>query len=95
MKYVYPILITEHQDAVPFLVSLPDFDRQTQGISLSDAIDMGADLLANLLMDCEDSGTEPPAPGDCYELTKNHPEAMVSLLSMDTTAYRRLYGSHP
>ncbi|MDI9497961.1 MAG: hypothetical protein QM270_05675 [Bacillota bacterium] len=95
MKYVYPILITELQDEVPFFVSLPDFDRQTQGMSLADAIDMGADLLSSLLIDREDSGTEPPAPSDWYELTKKYPEAMVSLLSADTTACRCLYGSQP
>jgi predicted RNase H-like HicB family nuclease len=60
MKIVYPVIIAETEDAVPFLAYSPDFDRMTQGESLADALEMAADLIGMLAADKEDSGEPLP-----------------------------------
>ena len=62
MKSVYPAIIAETDDPhVPFVVYVPDFDRMTQGESLSDAMEMAADLIETLAVELKDTGK--PLPG--------------------------------
>ncbi|MDR2366447.1 MAG: type II toxin-antitoxin system CcdA family antitoxin [Zoogloeaceae bacterium] len=60
MKTVYPVILVETADAVPFLAYSPDFDRMTQGESLPDALEMAADLIETLAAEREDSGESLP-----------------------------------
>ncbi|MBQ6503183.1 MAG: hypothetical protein IJI57_04650 [Flexilinea sp.] len=64
-KLVYPVIIRKTDDTeVPYYVRIPDFDRSTQGIDLSDAIIMAEDLLRCLAIDYEEEGLELPLSSD-------------------------------
>lgn len=79
MKYVYRCYVDENN-----IVSFPDFDVQTEGKNLYDALEMAQDCLAMLLVDLEDNRQSIPEPtkGDC-----------TSLVTVDTLAYRKKYAN--
>ena len=63
MKTEYPIIIAENNDdKIPYLVYVPDFDAMTQGVSLSNAMEMAEDLISLVDVDLQDEGKDIPAP---------------------------------
>ena len=95
MKYTYPIIIKHEpsENGVDYFVELPDFDYMTQGETISEAITMGQDLLANALIIFEDQGKELPTPSDIKELQKQNPDDIISLVVADSVEYRKTYNS--
>lgn len=95
MKYTYPIIIKHEpsENGVDYFVELPDFDYMTQGETISEAITMGQDLLANAVIIFEDQGKELPTPSDIKELQKQNPDDIISLVVADSVEYRKTYNS--
>lgn len=88
MKNSYPIVLTP--DATGYVVYVPDFDINTQGANLSEAIEMARDAIGLMGIDLEDDKKEIPNPSPIHSVTAADDE-IVSLVDVDFSAYRRRY----
>ncbi len=86
MKNSYPIILTP--DEVGYVVYIPDFDINTQGHNLTEAIEMARDAIGLFGIDREDDGVEIPAPSSVNAVRANEGD-IVSLVDVDFTEYRR------
>jgi predicted RNase H-like HicB family nuclease len=101
MKMAYPVILAETDDKViPYIVYVPDFDVQTQGKDLVDAIYMAGDIISLTGTMYEDEGKDiptPSKPGDVNPASSpfhNGDDAgilseTVTLVPVDFDFYRR------
>lgn len=82
---IYPIVITK--DNADYLVSIPDFDIDTEGKDLADAIFMARDAIGIMGMQLQDEGKELPEPNS--RKFKAEKDDIVSLVDVDFDDYRR------
>lgn len=94
MKYAYPAVFTKEEGGL-FSVAFPDIDGCfTSGDSLPDAIEMAQDALSLMLYDMEESGAPIPPPSDLAAVQAEADAGeIVSLVSCDTIAYRKLFNN--
>lgn len=86
MKKAYPVILTPAKDG--FTVYVPDFQINTQGENLAEALEMARDAIGLVGIDMEDDGIEPPVQSDIKDIkTKN--DEIASLVDVDFTEYRR------
>lgn len=86
MKGVYPVFITEGNKN--YLVRIPDFDIDTQGEDLAEAIEMARDAIGLMGIELEDEGKEMPMPDSIKENDK-YKDAIKTLVDVDFDEYRR------
>ena len=86
MKAVYPVLFTRLDDG--YMAYVPDFDINTQGDDLADAIAMARDAIGLVGIDLEDDGKCIPLPSDPAHFSCASGE-LLSMVDIDFTAYRR------
>lgn len=85
MREAYPIILTRGQKYV--VVSIPDFDINTQGEDFADAMEMARDAIGLMGIDMQDDGKELPTPTPISELTVEN--GVVTLVDIDFDVYRR------
>ena len=86
MKNAYPVIITKEEDC--FLVYVPDFDINTFGTSLSNAIEMGRDAIGGVGLTYEDEKRDIPLPSSPGSVTC--PDgAFVTYIDVDFAEERR------
>lgn len=85
MKQVYPIILTPAKKG--YVVYVPDFEINTEGNSLPDAIDMARDAIAMTGCYREDHGEALPIPATLTPVC--NPPQFYSLVDVDFGAYRR------
>ena len=85
MKNAYPIILTQGQKYV--VVSIPDFDINTQGEDFADAMEMARDAIGLMGIDMQDDGKELPTPTPISELRVEN--GVVRLVDIDFDVYRR------
>ena len=66
MKAVYPVVFTKLSDG--YMAYIPDFDSNTQGDSLAEAIEMARDVIGMMGIDKEDDGLEIPKPSEASSI---------------------------
>lgn len=88
MKNSYPVVLTSCRDG-GYLVYVPDFDINTEGDTLTDAIEMARDAIGLVGIDMEDGHKELPAPSALEDVAKGSEKAIVSLVDVDFAEYRR------
>ena len=86
MKNSYPILLIPEDKG--FTVYIPDFDINTQGEDLTDAIEMARDAIGLMGVDMEDDGKALPTPRK-LDTVKTAQGEIVTLVDVDFTEYRR------
>lgn len=86
MKNAYPIVLIPEKEG--FTVYIPDFDINTQGGDLSEAIEMARDAIGLMGIDMEDDKKELPVPSLTRDIKINDGE-LVSLVDVDFAEYRR------
>ena len=87
MTQVYPIILTPADGW--YVVTVPDFDINTQGETYAEAMFMARDAICATALVMEDEGMTLPVPS---ELSAIHPENegdVVALVDVDIAAYRR------
>lgn len=85
MKNVYPVILTPTDTG--FLVTVPDFDINTQGSTLPEAIDMARDAIGLWGITQEDMGNQIPNPS---QIAPQHADNEIcTLVDVDFLAYRR------
>ena len=86
MKNSYPILLTPEKKG--YTVFIPDFEINTQGNSLTEAIEMARDAIGLMGIDMEDDGKPLPAASHTKDISPADGE-IVSLVDVDFAEYRR------
>ncbi|HOQ38238.1 MAG TPA: type II toxin-antitoxin system HicB family antitoxin [Acetivibrio sp.] len=85
MKEAYPVVITKENDG--YFASIPDFNIDTQGTSVVNAIAMARDAIGLMGIDLEDDGKEIPKPNSVkVQVGENY---TVTLVDVDFTQYYR------
>ena len=87
MKAAYPIVITKGQTY--FVVDIPDFELNTQGKTVAEAMEMARDAIGIAGIDMEDEHETIPAPSDLGSVKKTNADCIVTLVDVDFTEYRR------
>ena len=87
MKNSYPIVLTP--DKVGYVVFIPDFNINTEGDTLTEAIEMARDAIGLMGIDMEDDKKELPAPSEMNSVTKGTESDIVTLVDVDFAEYRR------
>ncbi len=86
MKNTYPIVLIPENEG--YTVYIPDFDINTQGDTLTEAIEMSRDAIGLMGIDMEDENKEIPTPSSIDKIKVNSGE-IFSLVDVDFTEYRR------
>mgnify|MGYP003358519275 CR=1 FL=1 len=87
MKQAYPIILTRGEQYI--VVYIPDFDINTQGEDISDAIYMARDAIGIIGIDMQDDGQDLPAPSDIFAIKNTRAGDIVTLVDVDFEEYRR------
>lgn len=86
MKAAYPVVFTKLDDG--YMAYVPDFDANTQGDTMAEAIEMARDAIGLMGIDMEDDKKAIPAPSAIDAVAHDEGE-VVSLVDVDFAAYRR------
>lgn len=87
MKAAYPIVLTKGEKFI--VVYVPDFDINTQGEDIADAMEMARDAIGLMGIDMEDDGQDLPVPSELGTVSTEHPGDSVTLVDIDFAEYRR------
>ena len=88
MKGVYPVVMTKGDSYV--VTYIPDFDINTQGEDVPDAIEMARDAIGLMGIDMQDDGEALPEASSIAAAQAKAPAgAIVSLVDVDFDEYRR------
>ena len=87
MKNSYPIVLTP--DQVGYVVYVPDFGINTEGDTLTEAIEMARDAIGLMGIDMEDDNEALPIPTPIGSVEKTTADDIVSLVDVDFAEYRR------
>lgn len=87
MKNSYPIVLTP--DKVGYVVYVPDFDINTEGDTLTEAIEMARDAIGLMGIVMEDDKRRLPVPTNIEGVEKKTKDDIITLVDVDFTEYRR------
>lgn len=88
MKKAYPIVMTQGKEFI--VVYIPDFNINTQGENIPDAIEMARDAIGIMGIDMMDDGETLPEPSSLETVQSTAPTGgVVSLVDVDFGEYRR------
>ena len=88
MRGVYPVILSKDGD--DYLVYIPDFDMDTEGKSLEDAIFMARDAIGLMGIQYEDEGKQIPEASDAQKFYREKKENdIITLVDVDFAEYRR------
>lgn len=88
MKRAYPIIMTQGQKFI--VVFVPDFNINTQGTDVADAIEMARDAIGIMGIDMQDDGETLPEATKLSDVQAQAPAgSIVSLVDVDFAEYRR------
>ena len=88
MKNAYPIIMTQGEKYI--VVFVPDFNINTQGKDIADAIEMARDAIGIMGIDIQDEGEKIPKASDISVIQKEAPaKSVISLVDVDFDEYRR------
>ena len=86
MKSAYPIIMTQGKEFI--VVFIPDFDINTQGKDVPDAIEMARDAIGLMGIDMQDDGETLPEASNIADV-QAPAGGIVSLVDVDFDEYRR------
>ena len=88
MKKAYPVVMTQGKEFV--VVFIPDFNINTQGKDIPDAIEMARDAIGLMGIDMQDEGEALPNASSLANVQAEAPSGgIVSLVDVDFAEYRR------
>jgi predicted RNase H-like HicB family nuclease len=87
MKNSYPIVLMP--DKVGYVVYIPDFDINTEGDSMTEAIEMARDAIGLIGIEMEDRKQELPNPTSANDVVKESESYIVTFVDVDFTEYRK------
>ena len=87
MKNVYPIIMSQGEKYI--VVYIPDFNINTQGTDMADAIEMARDAIGIMGIDMQDDGKQLPAASRLTDIQTENQNDIVTLVDIDFEEYRR------
>lgn len=87
MKAAYPVILTPGEEYT--VVYIPDFNINTEGTDTADAMEMARDAIGIMGIDMEDDKEPIPAPSALADVAAEYQDAIVTLVDVDFTEYRR------
>ena len=88
MKKAYPIIMTQGKEFI--VVFVPDFNINTQGKDIPDAIKMARDAVGLMGIDMQDDGEALPDASSLSDVYSQAPSgSIVSLVDIDLEEYRK------
>ncbi len=88
MKRAYPIIMTKGKEHI--VVFVPDFNINTQGTDIPNAIEMARDAIGIMGIDMQDDGEALPKVSNFMEIKAEALHGgVVSLVDVDFAEYRR------
>ncbi len=87
MKKAYPVILSQGKKFI--VVYIPDFEINTQGTDIADAIEMARDAIGAVGIDIEDEGESLPVPTTVSEIKTDLASDIVTLVDVDFGEYRR------
>lgn len=87
MKKAYPVILTKGKKFI--VVYVPDFEINTQGKDVADAIEMARDAIGIMGIDMEDENEKLPEPTGIAEIRVESETDIVTLVDVDFGEYRR------
>lgn len=87
MKQAYPIILTQGEKYI--VVFIPDFNINTQGTDIADAIEMARDAIGIMGIDMQDEREPLPEPSAPSAVEKEKETDVVTLVDVDFDEYRR------
>ncbi|MCI9019513.1 MAG: HicB family protein [Eubacterium sp.] len=85
MKEAYPVILSQGKNFI--VVYIPDFEINTQGKDIAQAMEMARDAIGIMGIDMEDDGESLPAPTPVSEIRID--SDIVTLVDVDFQEYRR------
>jgi predicted RNase H-like HicB family nuclease len=86
MRTAYPVIFSKITEG--YMATVPDWDIDTHGSDLADAIEMARDAIGVMGIDRQDDGLDLPEPSDVTAVTCESGE-IVSIVDIDFSEYRR------
>ena len=87
MKNSYPIILIPDKNG--YVVYVPDFDINTEGDTLTEAIEMARDAIGVVGIHMEDDGEVLPEPSEIASVKAERESDIVTLVDVDFGEYRR------
>lgn len=87
MKKAYPVILSQREKFI--VVYVPDFEINTQGTDIADAIEMARDAIGVVGIDMEDDGEPLPEPTAVSAVKADSAADIVTLVDVDFGEYRR------
>lgn len=87
MKKAYPVILSQGEKFI--VVYIPDFEINTQGENVADAIEMARDAIGIVGIDMEDDGETLPEPTAISKVKGDSESDIVTLVDVDFGEYRR------
>ena len=87
MKEAYPVILSQGKNFI--VVYIPDFEINTQGKDIAQAMEMARDAIGIMGIDMEDDGESLPAPTPVSEIRIDSDSDIVTLVDVDFQEYRR------
>jgi predicted RNase H-like HicB family nuclease len=87
MKNSYPIILMP--DKFGYIVYIPDFNINSEGDTLTEAIEMARDAIGIIGIDMEDNDESLPSPTAISKVKTDSAADIVTLVDVDFAEYRR------
>ena len=87
MKKAYPIILSQGEKFI--VVYIPDFEVNTQGENIAEAIEMARDAIGVVGIDMEDDSISLPEPTEISKIKTNSKADIVTLVDVDFSEYRK------
>ncbi len=87
MKKAYPVILSQGKKMV--IAYIPDFEINTQGENITDAMEMARDAIGVVGIDMEDEGETLPEPSAVSAIKADSADDIVTLVDVDFGEYRR------
>lgn len=87
MKKAYPVILTKGEKYI--IAYIPDFEINTQGVDVAEAIEMARDAIGVVGIDMEDDGEAIPEPTEVSAVKADSASGIVTLVDVDFEEYRR------
>lgn len=89
MKTCYPVILSKTESGSGYLVTIPDFNNNTFGATIPEAVGMARDAINLVGVTLQDEHEPLPAPSDLNAIECKDGE-IKTLVDVDFDAYRRM-----
>ncbi|MDO4460667.1 MAG: type II toxin-antitoxin system HicB family antitoxin [Clostridia bacterium] len=87
MRTAYPVVFESCKDG--YVAYIPDFDCNSEGDTLAEAIEMARDAIGLMGIDNQDDGLPVPDPSNYEKIAAENTGKIVTMVDIDFDEYRK------